>query len=91
MRLFEYRYIEDFGHEWYLHLLTSKRLNVVQINVNWDDFPGTFGISVGVGTTCLFNLSLVIYRLRFYLDVLSYYPTDLKINRPMIPQKHHQN
>lgn len=89
MKLFEFRYIKDFGHEWYLHFLTSKRLNVIQINVNWDDFPGSFGVGIGVGTTCVFRLDFVLHRLRVYLDFLAYYPTSLKLNRPMIPQKHH--
>ena len=39
MKLFDYCYYEDFGHEWYFQLLPiSTKFALIDMCIQWDDF-----------------------------------------------------
>jgi hypothetical protein len=39
MKLIKLSHREDFGHEWYVQLLFTKRWALFQGSVSWNDFP----------------------------------------------------
>jgi hypothetical protein len=40
MKLFNYRYNEDYGHEWYFQLLSIRfKFALVNLILQWDEFP----------------------------------------------------
>lgn len=42
MKLLDYCYFEDYGHEWYLQLLSFyPKFALMDIVVQWDEFPAT--------------------------------------------------
>jgi hypothetical protein len=42
MKLIDYCYYQDFGHEWYLQVLSCyPKFTLVDLCVQWDDYPAT--------------------------------------------------
>ena len=39
MKLIDYLHYEDYGHEWYLNILTSRRFSLIEFAVNWNEYP----------------------------------------------------
>jgi hypothetical protein len=81
MKLFDYETYEDYGKEWFLQVLTSRRFALLDFTVQWDDyawddlFP-TFQLSIG--STHLFG-GFIRYK-QFYFDcsIIDWKPRDLE-------------
>ena len=67
MKLINLKHREDFGHDWYVQVLTIKNWSLLQVSVSWNDYPGWPYIQIksGSGST----LSILFWAYKFGLDV----------------------
>ena len=52
MKLFDYETYEDYGKEWFLQILRFQKFALLDLTLQWDEFPATelfpfFSVSVG--------------------------------------------
>ena len=55
MKLIDYLFVDDFGKEYYLNILQIKRLCLLQLNVDLNEYAGSSGLLVNVGHSSLFG------------------------------------
>ena len=67
MKLINFKHREDFGHDWYLQVLTIKNWSLLQVSVSWNDYPGWPYIQIKSGTGS--TLSILFWAYKFGLDV----------------------
>ena len=67
MKLINFKHREDFGHDWYVQVLTIKNWSVLQVSVSWNDYPGWPYIQIKSGTGS--TLSILFWAYKFGLDV----------------------
>lgn len=67
MNLINFKYREDFGHDWYVQVLSVKGWSLLQASVSWNDFPGWPYIQIksGSGST----LSILFWAYKFGFDI----------------------
>ena len=67
MKLIQFSHREDFGHEWYVQVLFTKRWALFQGSVSWNDFPGWpyLQIRFGLGSA----ISMMFWAYKLGLDV----------------------
>jgi hypothetical protein len=81
MKLIDYETYEDYGKEWFLQVLTSRRFALLDITVQWDDyacdeiFPA---ISFSIGSSQLFGFYIRYKRFLFDCDIINTNPRDLR-------------
>lgn len=78
MKLYDYHYHYDYGHEWYLNLLCTNVFNGFQFNLNWQYYPGRPIILVNILGESLFGFSISVYKLDVSFDFLAYRQRDLQ-------------
>jgi hypothetical protein len=71
MKLSQFKYREDFGHEWYVQILNIKRWSFLQFSVSWNDFPSWPYIQITLGSNGLFSILFWAYKFGFDIDILS--------------------
>ena len=81
MKLIDYLFVEDFGKEYYLNILQTKRLCLLQFNIDLNEYAGSSGLLVNVGHSSLFGFDLHIWRYSVSVDVLSWYYRNLNTYR----------
>ena len=66
MKLINLKHREDFGHDWYVQVLTIKNWSLLQVSVSWNEWPSWPYIQVksGSGST----LSILFWAYKFGLD-----------------------
>jgi hypothetical protein len=67
MNIIKLNHRYDFGHDWYVQLLFTKRWALLQASVSWNDFPGWPYIQIKSGTGSV--LSIMFWAYRFGFDV----------------------
>ena len=67
MKLINFKHREDFGHDWYVQVLTIKNSSLLQVSVSWNDYPGWPYIQIKSGTGS--TLSILFWAYKFGLDV----------------------
>ena len=67
MKLINLKHREDFGHDWYVQVLTIKNWSLLQVSVSWNDYPGWPYIQIKSGTGS--TLSILFWAYKFGLDV----------------------
>ena len=72
MKLLDYKYIQDFGHEYYFSILKGKRRSFIQFSVSWNDYASWPYIQVSSGTGRLFSFLFWAYRLGIDIDIIGY-------------------
>ncbi len=72
MKLFDYKYIQDFGQEYYFSILKGKNRSFIQFSVGWNDYVGWPYLQVSSGCGRLFSLLFWIYRLGIDIDIIGY-------------------
>ena len=67
MKLINLKHREDFGHDWYVQVLTIKNWSLLQVSVSWNEWPSWPYIQIksGSGST----LSILFWAYKFGLDV----------------------
>ena len=76
MKLFEYKFVEDFGKEHYFFFLKGEKYTLVQFSIGWNDYPGGFYLHLTSGMGKLFGSIFSLYRLDIGLDLIgrNWYP-----------------
>jgi len=82
MKLFDYVYYEDFGHEWYFQLLQIyPKFALVDCVVQWDDYAATEPfpcILFGIGPYDLFGFSIRFKRFEIRMSFVNLKPRNLE-------------
>jgi hypothetical protein len=81
MKLIDYCATEDFGKEYYLNILQIKRLCLLQLNVDLNEYAGSSGLLVNIGHSSLFGFDLQIWKFSVTVDVLSWFCRSLNTYR----------
>jgi hypothetical protein len=71
MKLINFKHREDFGHDWYVQVLTIKNWSVLQVSVGWNDYPLWPYIQIKSGSGSTFSLLFWAYKFGLDVDVLS--------------------
>lgn len=80
MKLLQYHYYYDFGHEFYIIIGVFKYFNLIQISFRWDDYF-TWIPHVGLRfiEPQIFGFFTQIMKFYFSIEFIHYrYPTDLE-------------
>jgi hypothetical protein len=67
MNIIKLSHREDFGHDWYVQVLFTKRFALFQASVSWNDYPSWPYIQIKSGTGSV--LSIIFWAYRFGLDI----------------------
>ena len=81
MKLFDYETYEDYGKEWFLQILTSRRFALFDFTLQWDDYGSDEifpAISLSIGSSHLLGFFIRYKRFQFDLDVITARPRDLR-------------
>lgn len=71
MKLISFKHKRDYGHEWYVQVLHTKRWALLQASVSWNDYAGWPYIQIKSGTGTLLSIMFWVYRFGFDIDVFS--------------------
>ena len=71
MKLFKFKYREDFGHEWYAQFLNIKNWSLLQTSVSWNDFPSMPYLQITFGSNGIFSILFWVYKFGLDIDILS--------------------
>jgi hypothetical protein len=77
MKIFDYHYQWDFGHEWYLNLFCTNLFNLFQFNLNWSTYPGRLIFLLNIFGESFIGFSITIWKFDFSFDLLAYRQRDL--------------
>lgn len=81
MKLFDYETYEDYGKEWFLQILTSRRFALFDFTLQWDDYGSDEifpAISLSIGSSHLLGFFIRYKRFQFDLDIITARPRDLE-------------
>jgi len=67
MKLIQFGCREDFGPDWYVQVLFTKRWSLFQASVSWNDYPSWPYIQIKSGSGSV--LSIIFWVYRFGLDI----------------------
>ena len=62
MKLIKFAHEEDFGHEWYVQVLFTKRWALFQGSVSWNDFPSWPYLQMKSGYGSLLSIMCNVYK-----------------------------
>lgn len=79
MELIKFKHRYDYGHEWYVQILSFgrhfprplKNYSLFQFSVSWNDYPSLPYIQITSGSNGLFSVLFWAYKFGFDIDVLS--------------------
>ena len=69
MNLINFKHREDFGHEWYIQVLSVKGWSLLQASVSWNDYPGWPYIKISSGTGSTLSILCWVYKFGFDIGV----------------------
>jgi hypothetical protein len=65
MNLINFKYREDFGHEWYVQVLNVKGWSLIQASVSWTEFPSWPYIQIKSGSGSTLSVMFWVYKFGF--------------------------
>ena len=71
MNLIKFKHREDFGHEWYVQILTVKCRSLLQASVSWNDYPSWPYIQITSGSGTALGILFWVYKFGFDIDLFS--------------------
>lgn len=81
MKLLDYIHYEDYGHEWFFQVLTSRKFALLDLTVQWDEFPAPElfpMLTISIGSTCLFGFTFRWKAFEISCDVIDTTPRNLE-------------
>jgi len=69
MKLISFKHREDYGHEWYVQVLHTKRWALLQLSFSWNDYAGWPYIQIKSGTGTLLSIMVWVYRFGFDIGI----------------------
>ena len=70
MNLIKFSKREDFGTEWYVQFLFTKRWALFQGSVSWNDYSGWPYIQIKSGTGSVLSILFLVYKLGFDIGLI---------------------
>ena len=70
MKLIKFSHREDYGHDWYLQVLFTKRWALFQGSVSWCEYPGWPYLQVTSGMGKLISVMFQVHRFGFDVGFL---------------------
>jgi len=70
MNLIQFKYRQDFGHEWYVQVLNVKKWSLLQLSVSWNDWPSWPYIQIKSGTGSTLSILFWAYKLGFDIGII---------------------
>ena len=71
MKLFDFNYRYDFGHDVYIQFLIVKRWCLFQFSLSWNEDTGFPYLQITSGSNGLFGFMFWIYKFGIDFDILS--------------------
>lgn len=62
MKLIKFNYHYDYGHDWYVRLLFTKRWALFQGSVSWCEYPGWPFLQISSGSGSLLSIMFNAYK-----------------------------
>jgi hypothetical protein len=81
MKLFDYETYEDYGKEWFFQVLTSPKFALLDIAVQWDEFPAPelFPMLImSIGSTQLFGFTFRWKWFEISVDLIDTKPRNFE-------------
>lgn len=81
MKLFDTEHYEDYGHEWFFQVLTSRKFALLDATVQWDDYGGDeiFPLLIfSIGNKSLCGFTFRWKRFEFFIQLLDTAPRNLE-------------
>ena len=82
MKLLDYVYFNDYGHEWYFQILSNyPKFALIYCRIGWDDYPATEWfptIVFGIGPSDLFGFSIHFRHFEILFNFLQFTPRNLE-------------
>jgi hypothetical protein len=81
MKLFDYETYEDFGKEFFLQILTSRRFALFDFTLQWDDFGSDEifpAMSLSIGSSHLLGFFFRWNRFQFDCSIIDSKARDLE-------------
>ena len=81
MKIFDYETYSDYGTEWFFQVLTSRRFALLDITVQWDEYPAPeiFPMLVmSIGSKHLFGFTFRWKWFEVSCDIIETAPRDLR-------------
>jgi len=69
VNLISLKHREDYGHEWYVQILHTKRWALLQASVSWNEYPSWAFVQVKSGMGTLLSVMVCVYKLGFDIGV----------------------
>ena len=70
MNLITLKHRYDFGHDWYVQLLHTKRWALFQASVSWNDYAAWPYIQIKSGNGSVLNIMFWAYRFGFDIGII---------------------
>jgi hypothetical protein len=78
MNLINFKYRQDFGHEWYVQILNTgihvpkfmKNWSLIQASVSWNDYPGMPYLQITFGSNGLLSILFWVYKFGFDIGII---------------------
>jgi hypothetical protein len=80
MKLFDYDTYEDYGKEWFLQIVKIRKFALLDITVQWDEFPvdDFFPLLiVNIGSKCLCGFTFRWKAFEISVDIIDSVSRDL--------------
>jgi len=71
MKLINFKHREDFGHDYYIQVLTAKDWSLLQLSISWNDWPSWPYIQIKSGSGSTFSFMFWAYKFGLDIDILS--------------------
>ncbi len=71
MKLINFSYRYDFGHDWYAQILNIRGWSLLQFSVSWNDYPGMPYLQLTMGSNGFFGLLLWAYKFGLDIDIMT--------------------
>ena len=69
MKLIKFNHQEDYGHDWYVQLLLTKRWALFQGSVSWCEYPGWPFLQIQFGMNGLISILFQAYKFGFSIGL----------------------
>ena len=81
LKLFDYETYEDYGTEYFFHVLTSPKFALLDITVQWDEYEcGDLlpAFQLSIGSSHLFGGFIRYKRFQFDCSIIDWKPRNLE-------------
>ncbi len=72
MKLIKFNHQEDYGHDWYVRLLFTKRWAFFQGSVSWCEYPGWPYLQIKFGMGSLICILFQAYKFGFSIGLFEH-------------------